>query len=144
LGYQPDEWLSDLLSCADVHLISMKPGWEGIIVPSKLFGILKVGGAVGFIGPPECETSGAIRQGRFGFALECGDTDGLERELDRCLSEPEVLASYQRAAQTYHARFTAPELAYRQWRELLAELAPADWVRSAGWRRRPSKPVSAE
>ncbi len=126
LEYQPASWLGDLLSSADVHLISMRPGWQGIIVPSKLFGILKVSGAVGFVGPLECETAAAIRDGGFGFLVECGEVDALEQHLTECLFNPSLLEAYRRAAENYHLRHAAPALAYRQWFRLLSGLQPPD------------------
>ena len=43
LPYQPKSRLGDALRAADVHLITLKRGLSGYIVPSKLYGILAVG-----------------------------------------------------------------------------------------------------
>ncbi|NNF56733.1 MAG: hypothetical protein HKN04_00690 [Rhodothermaceae bacterium] len=62
LDYLPPEQTADLLWSADVHLITMRPGWEGIVVPSKLYGVLMTDAPVLFIGPPEADTAREIRR----------------------------------------------------------------------------------
>src|SRR5262249_23188636 len=53
--YQSREQLSQSLSAADLHLISLRPELEGLIVPSKFYGILAAGRASIFIGDPNSE-----------------------------------------------------------------------------------------
>src|ERR1019366_5348905 len=43
LPYQPKEKLGESLTAADVHLIPLRRGLAGYIVPSKLYGILAAG-----------------------------------------------------------------------------------------------------
>ncbi|MBK8995836.1 MAG: glycosyltransferase family 4 protein [Myxococcales bacterium] len=43
LGYQPRAELAESLSAADVHLVSLRLGLEGLLVPSKLYGALASG-----------------------------------------------------------------------------------------------------
>jgi hypothetical protein len=57
LDYVPPEQTSDLLWSAAVHLITMANGWQGIIVPSKLYGILQTASPVLFIGPQDADTA---------------------------------------------------------------------------------------
>jgi hypothetical protein len=53
----------------------MKPGWEGIIVPSKLYGIFKTEAPVLFVGPEDADPSDEIRRLRRGKVLPSG-SDG--------------------------------------------------------------------
>lgn len=41
--YQPRERLSESLSVADVHLVSLDPKFEGLVYPSKVYGIRAAG-----------------------------------------------------------------------------------------------------
>ncbi len=68
--YQPREKLSESLSVADVHLISLKPELEGLIVPSKFYGILAVGRPVVFIGAQNGELSNIINKHNCGKTIE--------------------------------------------------------------------------
>lgn len=57
------------LACADIHLVTLKPGWEGIVVPSKFFGALAIGRPVLFDGPVDSAVSTWIRQYGVGVLL---------------------------------------------------------------------------
>lgn len=51
LPYQPQATLSALLSAADLHVVIMGEAFSGIVHPSKIYNILKVGAPFLFIGP---------------------------------------------------------------------------------------------
>jgi len=72
--YQPPELTSDMLRAANVHLITMQPGWEGIVVPSKLYSTLKTKAPVLYIGPLNSDTADEIRKWRAGTVLPPGCT----------------------------------------------------------------------
>ena len=85
---QPEE-TADMLHAADIHLITMAEGWEGIVVPSKLYGALKTPAPVLFIGPENSETAEAIKALDVGMSLvndcEGQAVVGALRKLDeRC------------------------------------------------------------
>lgn len=48
--YQPREALSFSLGVSDIHLVVLQPSMEGLIVPSKYYGIVTAGKPVIFIG----------------------------------------------------------------------------------------------
>jgi len=72
-GYQPRERLGESLTLADVHLVSMVEGAEGLIVPSKLFGVLAAGRPVVYVGPTGNEIARVIEEEGCGRALAAGD-----------------------------------------------------------------------
>lgn len=71
-GYANEEETPGLLVSARVHLITMSPGWEGIVVPSKLYGCLRTGRPVLFIGPESADTAREIREHGWGAVLPSG------------------------------------------------------------------------
>lgn len=71
-GYVSEEETPRLLASARVHLITMSPGWEGIVVPSKLYGCLRTGRPVLFIGPEDADTAREIRAHGWGAVLPSG------------------------------------------------------------------------
>lgn len=75
--YQPVEVLSASLSVADVHLVSLQPELEGLIVPSKFYGIVAVGRPVIFVGSSTGELARHISTHRCGTTISPGDADSL-------------------------------------------------------------------
>ena len=71
-GYASEEETPGLLASARVHLITMLPGWEGIVVPSKLYGCVRTGRPVLFIGPENADTAREIRAHDWGKVLPPG------------------------------------------------------------------------
>ena len=80
MGYVPANRTHELLWSADVHLITMADGWEGIVVPSKLYGVLRTDAPVLFIGPGDADTADEIRRHGAGTVLPNGC--GAEAVLD--------------------------------------------------------------
>jgi hypothetical protein len=89
MDYLPESDRADLLWSAAVHLVSMKPGWEGIIVPSKLYGILKTEAPVLFVGPEDADTSEELRRLRRGRVLPLGsDGEVVASAMDELGRQP--------------------------------------------------------
>ncbi|HUS25379.1 MAG TPA: glycosyltransferase family 4 protein, partial [Candidatus Binatia bacterium] len=62
LPYQPRARLHESLGAADVHLVTLEPALEGLIVPSKVFGILAAARPCVFIGDPDGEVARLLRR----------------------------------------------------------------------------------
>jgi hypothetical protein len=71
-GYVGEAETSALLSAARVHLITMSPGWDGIVVPSKLYGCVRTGRPVLFLGPQTSDTAREIVRHGWGKCLPPG------------------------------------------------------------------------
>jgi hypothetical protein len=55
LPFFPASKLSSVLAAADAHLITVKRGLEGVVVPSKMYGILAAGKPIVAVAPRECD-----------------------------------------------------------------------------------------
>lgn len=121
--YAPREYLSESLSAADVHLVTLQPRLEGLIVPSKFYGILAVARPVIFIGASEGELARLIDAHQCGYVVEPGDTESLVARI-RHLAEhrDEADAMGQRGRALYESQF-APPIALAAWERILAEVA---------------------
>lgn len=75
--YQPRESLSLSLAAGDIHLISLREGVEGIMVPSKLYGIMAAGRASVFVGHPSSEIARVLTEHDAGVTVREGDAEGL-------------------------------------------------------------------
>jgi len=81
LPYQQREDLIQSLNLADVHLVSQLPAFGGLVVPSKLYGIMAVGKPVVMIGPADTECARVIAETGCGHVVG----NGQAAELARCL-----------------------------------------------------------
>jgi glycosyltransferase involved in cell wall biosynthesis len=87
--FQPREVLTYSLGLADVSLVSLKKGFEGMVVPSKIYGILASGRPmIGVVGR-ESEITDIIRKGECGSVVEIGDWDGLSEIIIEYYKNPQ-------------------------------------------------------
>jgi len=122
LPYQPMAKLSDSLAAGDVHLVSLRPMLEGLIVPSKFYGIAAAGRAIGFIGDPDGELARLITLNQCGFCVAPGRDDLLAEAIIRLASDPgSAREQGLRARKLLDSTFSR-EAAHRQWNKLLAGL----------------------
>jgi colanic acid biosynthesis glycosyl transferase WcaI len=124
LPYQPPELLADSLAAADVHLISLLPALEGLIVPSKLYGILAAGRPAVFIGDTDGEVARVIRENECGIALAIGDSSGLASEVRALLEAPQRLQTMCRNARNLAVQRYTTDRAVADWQQLLKSIAP--------------------
>jgi len=101
LPAQPREKLAASLAAADLHLVTLRPGCEALVFPSKLYGIAAAGRPVVFIGPADCELARLVRDRGMGIARPREDIAGLAGELRRLRDDPAALAAAGGAAAAF-------------------------------------------
>jgi glycosyltransferase involved in cell wall biosynthesis len=123
--YQPRDRLAESLSAADVHLISLRRELEGLIVPSKFYGIAAAGRPAIFIGDGDGEIARLLAKHRCGRAIAQGDGVGLARNGLELAANPALCQKMgKRARQAFEAEFDKP-LAVARWESLLLTVAGA-------------------
>lgn len=85
---QPREALGALLAAADVHLVTMEPRMEGLVVPSKFYGAVAAGRACIFVGPEGSEVARNIAEWGCGATVSPGDVEGLVSALEELAAVP--------------------------------------------------------
>ena len=120
LPYQPRESLEDSLAAADVHLISLLPTLEGLIVPSKLYGILAAGRPLIFMGDSDGDVARVIGRGECGITVPVGNGAALVDALRHMRAMPQVRAAMgAQARQLLCDKYTLRE-AVGRWIVLLS------------------------
>ncbi|MDE2348545.1 MAG: glycosyltransferase family 4 protein [Gammaproteobacteria bacterium] len=122
LPYQPRTELGDSLAAADVHLVSLIPALEGLIVPSKLYGILAAGRPTVFVGDPEGEIARIVRDADCGVAVGVGDADGLAAVLEGLRKDPARCAAMGGRARAAYEENYSREAAVGRWEAVLGDL----------------------
>lgn len=77
LPYVSQEELPGSLAAADVHLVSLRSPWQGLIVPSKLQAAFGLGRPVIFLGPRDSEPADWLAASGGGWHVAEGDVDGM-------------------------------------------------------------------
>ncbi len=114
--------LKKRLTCADIHLLSMLPGWEGIVVPSKFFGSMAVGRPVLYAGPEDSAIAKWIREFDVGIILSDDNIENVCNELLSILKEPDRLNQWkENAFQSYKNHFSKFYVT-NQWDKILREM----------------------
>lgn len=73
----PRPALGDSLAAADIHLVSLRPGMQGLLVPSKIYGILAAGRPTLYVGPAEGEVYDIVTEAGCGTVVANGSVDAL-------------------------------------------------------------------
>ncbi len=117
--YQSRSHLTFSLCVPDVHLISLKPALEGLIVPSKFYGIAAAGRPVIFIGGQDGEISRILRKTGSGYTVSVGDFTGLANQILEMLHHPqETMMMGARARGALDQHFDQKH-AFAAWERLL-------------------------
>jgi len=119
--YATRERLSESLSSADAHLVTLNPKLEGLIVPSKFYGVLAVARPVLYIGSHEGDLARLVVDNDLGYVIEPGESVTLANAIRELAANAEKRAEMGRRARAlYDARF-APDIALAQWERILRD-----------------------
>jgi glycosyltransferase involved in cell wall biosynthesis len=123
--FQPAWRLKQSLAVPDVHLVSLQAALEGLVVPSKFYGIAAAGRPTIFVGDPSGEIARVLAEAACGVTVAVGDVDALIRHitaLHRCPARRELWGSNARAL--FMRRFDQP-MAIARWSKVIADAAAA-------------------
>jgi|SRR5580704_915721 colanic acid biosynthesis glycosyl transferase WcaI len=98
LSFFPASKIPSVLAAPDAHVVTVKRGLEGVVVPSKMYGILAAGKPIVAIAPEE--TDAASLGAKFGFAISA-DPDNPEKvaaSIRLLVMDAEKLQNMGRAA----------------------------------------------
>jgi glycosyltransferase involved in cell wall biosynthesis len=125
MSYQDQSTLPYSLGVSDAHWLSLNPKLEGLIVPSKFYGIAAAGKPIVVIGDPAGELACLARQHDCGLVIMPGDSGALVRTLQRFSAEPDLASAMgSRARAMLDAGFTRNQRLAR-WSQLLEQLVDA-------------------
>jgi colanic acid biosynthesis glycosyl transferase WcaI len=128
--YQPLRSLGESLCVPDVHLVSLRRELEGLIVPSKFYGIVAAGRAVIHIGSPSGEMSRLIAQAGCGISIDPGNARGLAAAIEQLALDPKLCRAMGERARALHRQRFDRRLALDLWLRALS-VNPRLGVRNA-------------
>jgi glycosyltransferase involved in cell wall biosynthesis len=95
------------LSGGDVHLVTLGQQMAGLLVPSKIYGILAAGRPTIYIGPRDGEIPEIVEAGDCGVCVDLGVGPALAREIREYATDPKRrIDEGRRARELFDRRFT--------------------------------------
>jgi colanic acid biosynthesis glycosyl transferase WcaI len=98
LPFFPASKIPSVLASADAHIITIKRGLEGVVVPSKMYSILAAGGPIVAVAPNEADAASLAVQRGFGVAVDPDNPAELVAAIRGLLAEPSLLTKMRSAA----------------------------------------------
>lgn len=120
--YQPREKLSESLSAADVHIVSLKPDLEGLIVPSKFYGIAAAGRTILNIGDRNGEIARLIDRHGCGTTIANGDSAALVAAIIAFANDPHRCSEMGQRARMACEVLYSKTAAIDAWSRLLEDV----------------------
>jgi colanic acid biosynthesis glycosyl transferase WcaI len=122
LPYQERRLLKLSLGVPDVHLISLRPELDGLMVPSKLYGIAAAGRPIIAVTACNGEVARLVRRHDCGIVVEPGEGQLLADSLRRLRANIRRLGEMGNCARAMlDAHFTRRH-AFERWRSLVEEV----------------------
>jgi colanic acid biosynthesis glycosyl transferase WcaI len=121
VDFGPESELEERLAAADIHLVSLREDWTGVVVPSKFFGSLAVGRPVMFAGSRRSAVARWIEEHEVGWILDqrslptvalrlralARDKSGFDRLQRRCHEVYQACFSKRRVMDQWDAELRA-------------------------------------
>jgi glycosyltransferase involved in cell wall biosynthesis len=124
--YQDRAALKYSLAVPDVHWVSLRPELEGLIVPSKVYGVAAAGRPVISIAAKDGEIAGMVERHQCGINIEPGDASGLASVLRDLANNADACSAMgNRARAMLDSHFTRRQ-AVQQWRDVIKQVSCSD------------------
>jgi colanic acid biosynthesis glycosyl transferase WcaI len=90
--FRPADQVPHVLAAGDIHLITIRRGLEGVVVPSKLYPILAAGRPVLVLAHEECDAARLVRRSGCGVVVDPDDPAALVSVLRELSQDPARVA----------------------------------------------------
>jgi len=108
LPFRPPDQVPYVLAAGDLHLVTIRRGLEGVVVPSKLYPILAAGRPVLALAPEESDVARVIRRSGCGVVANPDDPGSLVAAVQTLAHDPERVARMSACAMAIAPEFSLP------------------------------------
>jgi glycosyltransferase involved in cell wall biosynthesis len=98
LPFRPVEQVPHVMMAGDVHIVTVKRGLEGVVVPSKLYSILAAGRPVLVVAPAQCDAARIVLEAGCGLAADPDDPAAVAAAICELRDHPARLIEMGRRA----------------------------------------------
>ncbi len=117
----PAQRLPESFGIADVAVVTMREGFAGIVVPSKLQGYMARGIATLYIGP-DSDIERFLAASTGGICVRCGDVAGVAQALVMLAQNHERLTALSASARAFYLREFARERGLARYESVIREV----------------------
>jgi len=111
------DWTHEMLN-AHIGLVTMAPGAERVVMPSKTYSAMAAGQAILAVCPPDADLAGVITKHDCGWVIPPDDVEGLARVIDQIgLDAPRLHVKRMRAYEAGQGPYET-ETVIEAWHEL--------------------------
>jgi colanic acid biosynthesis glycosyl transferase WcaI len=110
---------------ADLGIVTLLPGFDGLVVPSKLLGNMARAIPTLYVGPEGSDIGIYIRESGGGLVVHNGDVEGFADEVADLAKDPARLREMGAAARRYYEAFLGRDIGLSQYRSLLSTVGRA-------------------
>ena len=96
--FRPPEQVPHVLAAGDIHLLTIRRGLEGVVVPSKLYGILAAGRPVLVLADKESDAARVVQRTGCGVVADPDDPTALVTLLRELSQSPQRIAGMSKCA----------------------------------------------
>jgi len=105
LPFFPSNKIPSVLAAADVHLITVKRGLEGVVVPSKMYGILAAGKPIVAVAPRETDAVALGERSGFSVGADPDRPDDVATTIRQLAADRAKIGRMAQAARAAAPRY---------------------------------------
>ncbi len=103
--FRPVEQIPHVMVAGDVHIVTVRRGLEGVVVPSKLYSILASGRPVLAVAPAECDAARIVTESECGIAADPDQPAAVAQAIRTMCDDPARLAMMGVRAREVSAKY---------------------------------------
>lgn len=115
------QWAAAMVA-ADVALVTMRRGAEGLVMPSKTYSAMMAGQAILAVCPGNSDLADTVRRHDAGWVVEPGDVEGLRAIISEAARQPNTVLMKRRNAFRAGHRHYSQETVAALWGDLLTSI----------------------
>lgn len=121
----PENELNEYLNLANVHFVSLRNTFSGLVVPSKTYGALATGKPVIFQGPLDSEIAKLLHRSQAGLTILEGDAEDLKDCILKYGNNSDLLSQHSDSARKAIDTYYNQEKAFEQYWKVFHQFDPS-------------------
>ena len=105
LSFRPSSQVPHVMMAGDLHVVTVRRGLEGVVVPSKLYSTLAAGRPVLAVAPRESDAARIVTESGCGMAADPDDPAAVAAAIRQLRDDPVKLAEMGRRARETAKRY---------------------------------------